>query len=141
MVIPNMVIRALRHEPILVFGDGEQSRCFSAVHDVVRGVLLLADAPGAIGEVFNIGTDEEITIGQLAHRIRELCQSDSVIEHVPYEHVYGRSFEDMRRRVPSLEKIRRLVGYRPEIRLERLLEMTIRDTCERARLPLPVGVA
>lgn len=141
MVIPNMVMRALRHEPILVFGDGSQSRCFSAVHDVVRGVLLLADAPGAVGEVFNIGTDEEITITALAGRIRDLCHSESAIEHVPYEHVYGRSFEDMLRRVPSLEKIGRLVGYRPEIRLDRLLEMTIRDTCERSGLPLPAGVA
>ena len=134
MVIPNMVTRALRGEPILVFGDGEQSRCFSAVHDVVRGVLMLADAPGAIGEVFNIGTDEEVTINDLAHRVRDLCISSSPIERVPYEHVYGRSFEDMRRRVPSLEKIGRVVGYRPEVKLDQLLEITIRDTRERAGL-------
>ena len=141
MVIPNMVVRALRDEPILVYGDGAQSRCFSAVHDVVRGVLLLADAPGAVGEVFNIGTDEEVTVLELAERIRKLCSSQSTIETLPYEHVYGRSFEDMRRRVPSLVKIGKAVGYRPEIRLDQLLEATIRDTCERMGRPVPAGLA
>jgi UDP-glucose 4-epimerase len=80
MVIPNMVERALRNQPILVFGDGQQSRCFSAVHDVVRGVLMLADAAGAEGGTFNIGTDEEVTVLELAHRIRDLCDSQSKIE-------------------------------------------------------------
>ena len=141
MVIPSMVTRALRGEPILVYGDGQQSRCFSAVHDVVRGVLLLAGSDAAVGEVFNIGTDEEITVTGLAERIRSLCESRSAIEFVPYEQIYGRSFEDMRRRVPDLTKIRRTVGYRPQIGLDQLLEMTIRDTCEQMGRPIPAGLA
>jgi len=141
MVIPNMVTRALRGDPILVYGDGLQSRCFSAVHDVVRGVLQLADNPKTVGEIFNIGTNEEITVLGLAERIRTLCNSSSAIEFVQYEQIYGRSFEDMRRRVPDLNKIYRFVGYKPEIKLDQLLEMTIRDTCERMGKPVPGKVA
>lgn len=141
MVIPSMVVRALRGEPILVYGDGTQSRCFSAVDDVVRGVLMLADCREAEGEVFNIGTDEEVTILDLAQRIRALCGSASPIEFVSYEKIYGNSFEDMQRRLPDLAKIHRIVGYRPAIRLDQLLETTIRHTCEQMGLPCPVGVA
>lgn len=138
MVIPNMVQRALMNEPILVFGDGQQSRCFSAVHDVVRGALMLMDSADAEGEVFNVGSDEEVTVLELAQRIKRLCHSDSAIEFVPYEQVYGRSFEDMRRRVPDLRKIRRYVGYRPQVSLDRLLELTIRDHCEQVGIPCPI---
>ncbi|MGH7730682.1 MAG: NAD-dependent epimerase/dehydratase family protein, partial [Candidatus Eiseniibacteriota bacterium] len=141
MVIPSMVLRALRDEPILVYGDGQQSRCFSAVSDVVRGTLMLADCEGAEGEIFNIGTDEEVTVTQLAERIKARCDSSSPIECVPYEQIYGRSFEDMRRRVPDLGKIRRFVGYRPAVRLDALLESVVRDTCEQMGRPLPVGPA
>jgi UDP-glucose 4-epimerase len=141
MVIPNMIQRALTNRPILVFGDGRQSRCFSAVSDVVRGVLMLADARGTEGEIYNIGTDEEITVLGLAQRIKALCQSDSEIEFVAYEDVYGTSFEDMRRRVPNLTKIRRAVGYLPEVALDQLLEATIRDTCEEMNLCVPAGLA
>jgi UDP-glucose 4-epimerase len=141
MVIPNMIGRALRHEPILVFGDGEQSRCFSAVSDVVDGALLLSQSKEAEGEVFNVGTDEEITVKELAHKIRTMCESRSAIEYVPYEQVYGHSFEDMRRRVPDLRKIRRVVGYRPRVSLDQLLEITIRDMCDQMGLPCPAGIA
>jgi nucleoside-diphosphate-sugar epimerase len=141
MVIPNMVLRALRDEPILVYGDGQQSRCFSAVHDVVRGVLMLADSSKSIGEIFNIGTDEEITVLGLAERIRAMCGSSSQIEFVEYEKIYGRSFEDMRRRVPDLRKIQKFVGYTPAISLDQLLEMTIKDMCERLGRPAPAGMA
>jgi UDP-glucose 4-epimerase len=141
MVIPNMIQRALRHEPILVFGDGRQSRCFSSVSDVVRGVMRLADCRGTEGEIYNIGTDEEITIIDLARRIRALCLSDSAIELVAYEDVYGSSFEDMRRRVPCLAKIRRAVGYVPQVTLDQLLEVTIREMCWQMRLPVPAGLA
>jgi UDP-glucose 4-epimerase len=140
MVIPNMIARALRDEPILVFGDGQQSRCFSAVFDVVRGVLLLADKDEAYGEIFNVGSDEEVTVLELAQRIRKMCDSKSEIEFVPYEKVYGSSFEDMRRRVPDLKKIDRFVGYRPRILCDQLLEMTIRDMCEQMSVPFPVGL-
>ena len=141
MVIPNMVLRALRGEPILVYGDGEQSRCFSAVSDVVRGALLLADHRAAEGEIFNIGTDEEITVRQLAERVLARCGSRSVIELVPYEQIYGRSFEDMRRRVPDLRKIHRFVGYRPQVGLEQLLESVVLDTCEQMGRPVPGRLA
>jgi UDP-glucose 4-epimerase len=141
MVIPNMIVRALRGDPILVYGDGEQSRCFSSVSDVVRGVLMLADAKAAEGEIFNIGTDEEVSVLELAHRIRRLCGSRSEIQFVAYEEIYGNSFEDMRRRVPDLSKIRRTVGFVPEVSLDQLLEVTIRDTCEQMGLDVPVGIA
>jgi len=140
MVIPNMIARALADEPILVFGDGQQSRCFSAVSDVVRGVLMLAESTEAEGEVFNVGSDEEVTVLELAQRIRRMCESKSAIEFVPYEKVYGNSFEDMRRRVPDLGKIHRFVSYRPETTLNHLLEITIRDMCERMSIPYPVGL-
>ena len=141
MVIPNMITRALRDDPILVFGDGKQSRCFSAVSDVVRGALLLSDSKAAEGEVFNIGTDEEVSVFELAERIRTMCESKSEIELVPYEQAYGKSFEDMRRRVPSLVKIREAVGYQPAVMLDELLEITIRDACERMNLPCPLATA
>lgn len=140
MVIPNMVERALRGDPILVFGDGQQSRCFSAVSDVVRAMLLLADSKEAEGQVFNAGSDEECSVIDLAKRIKRMCHSDSPIELVPYEQVYGQSFEDMRRRVPDLQKIRRFVGYRPQTSLDRLLEITIRDYCERMGIACPIEV-
>jgi len=141
MVIPNMVLRALRGEPILVYGDGAQSRCFSAVSDVVRGALLLADSGATEGEIFNIGTDEEVTVQQLAERVRAMCGSSSVIEHVAYEQIYGRSFEDMRRRVPDLRKILRFVGYRPTLSLDQLLQSIIRDICEQMGHPVPSQLA
>lgn len=141
MVIPNMVERALRGDPILVFGDGQQSRCFSAVSDVVRAMLLLADSKEAEGQVFNAGSDEECSVLELAKRIKRMCHSDSPIELVPYEQVYGQSFEDMRRRVPDLQKIRRFVGYRPQTSLDRLLEITIRDYCERMGIACPIEVS
>lgn len=140
MVIPNMIARALRNEAILVFGDGQQSRCFSAVHDVVSGVLMLSEAKEAEGHVFNVGSDEEVTVLELAQRIRKMCDSRSPIEFVPYEKVYGSSFEDMRRRVPDLSKIQRFVGYRPQTSLNQLLEMTIRDMCEQLNISCPVGL-
>jgi UDP-glucose 4-epimerase len=141
MVIPNMIVRALRDEAILVFGDGQQSRCFSAVADVVRGVIMLAESKEAEGQVFNVGSDEEVTILDVAQRIRSMCGSKSSIEFVPYEKVYGSSFEDMRRRVPDLKKIDRYVGYRPQYSLNQLLETTIRDTCERMGVACPIGIA
>lgn len=141
MVIPNMIQRALAGEPMLVFGDGSQSRCFSAVSDVVRGALLLADSSAAEGGIFNVGTDEEITIFALAEKIRAMCGSGSTIERVPYERVYGRSFEDMQRRVPDLSKIERVVGYRPEVSLDQLLEQTIRSVCEQMRIPVPATLS
>lgn len=125
MVVPRFIRRALAGQPIEVYGNGEQTRCFSFIGDVVRGVLLLDNCPDADGEVFNIGTDEEVSVNGLAERIRSHCDSSSPIVHIPYEEIYGSSFEDMRRRVPDLTKINRLVGYRPEVRLDDLLDLTV----------------
>ena len=141
MVIPSMVGRALRGETILVYGDGGQSRCFSAVSDVVRGTLQLAECDAAVGEVFNIGSDEEVTIAEVAERVRAMCASTSPIERVPYERIYGRSFEDMQRRVPDLSKIRRFVNYRPTVRLEELIATVVRDICREMKRPVPEGIA
>jgi UDP-glucose 4-epimerase len=121
MVVPSMVRAALHGQPIRVFGDGRQRRCFTHVHDVVRALLALAEHPGAVGEVFNIGSTEEVTILGLAERIRELAQSTSPIVLVPYDEAYEDGFEDMQRRVPDLTKIRRLVGYRPTYTLDEIV--------------------
>jgi UDP-glucose 4-epimerase len=125
MVIPRFVERALRNEPILVYGDGLQSRCFSSVHDVVRGVLMLEAEPRAHGEVFNIGTMEEVSVHELATRVRDIAGSTSPIEFVDYETIYGSRFEDMQRRVPDLAKINAYVGYEPRVSLDDLLRETI----------------
>jgi UDP-glucose 4-epimerase len=125
MVIPRFVEQALDGKKLTIYGDGTQSRCFSFVGDVVRGVLMLSDHDGAAGDVFNIGTDEEVTITGLAERIIELTGSPSRPEYIAYEEAFGPGFEDMPRRVPDLGKIRELVGYRPEVSLNDLLTRTI----------------
>jgi UDP-glucose 4-epimerase len=125
MVIPRFVEQALEDRKLTVYGDGSQSRCFSFVGDVVRGVLLLADHPGANGEVFNIGTDEEVTVKELAERIIDRTGSRSRLEFIDYEEAFGPGFEDMPRRVPDLSKIGSLVGYRPGVSLDDLLDLTI----------------
>ncbi|UCF79641.1 MAG: GDP-mannose 4,6-dehydratase [Candidatus Eiseniibacteriota bacterium] len=140
MVVPRFVTQALLGEPISVYGDGQQSRCFSYVGDVVRGVLLLAEHQGAVGEVFNIGTDEEITIERLAFKIKEITGSSSPVVHVPYEEAYASGFEDMKRRVPDLSKIGALVGYSPSISLDKLLVLTVNDICQRLDIAPPRGL-
>lgn len=124
MVIPSFLRQALLHETITVFGDGGQSRCFSYVSDVVRGVLALSMHESAQGEVYNIGTDEEVTIRGLAERIREVCDSRAAIRFVPYDEAYGPGFEDVLRRVPDLSKIRSAIDYQPECDLDQLLATT-----------------
>src|SRR5690606_30519407 len=101
MVIPNFIDQAMASEPIRVFGDGEQSRCFTAVADAVRACIDLMNCDAAVGEVFNIGSEEEITMNALAERIRTLAESSSEIVHIPYEEAYSSGFEDMRRRTPD----------------------------------------
>ncbi len=111
MVVPRFVGQALRGDPITVYGDGLQSRCFTHVSDTVRAVLLLSDEPKAVGQVFNIGSSEEITILGLARRIKELLHSSSEIVFIPYDEAYEEGFEDMRRRVPDTTKISSLTGW------------------------------
>lgn len=112
MVVPNFVRQAMSGKPITVFGDGKQSRCFCQVGDVVQAVLKLAANPKAIGEVFNIGSTEEISIEALANLVKKRTKSNSEIRYIPYDQAYEEGFEDMQRRVPSVEKIWNCIGWR-----------------------------
>ena len=125
MVIPNFVRQALAGEPITVFGDGTQSRCFTDVSDVVGGLLGLIDHPDAAGEVFNIGSQQEVSILELAEKVKAMTKSKSEIVLVPYEEAYEEGFEDMSRRVPDTSKIAKLIGYEPTVSLEQILERVI----------------
>ena len=121
MVIPNFVCQALMNQPITVYGDGNQSRAFGYVGDVVRALADLAQHPGAIGEVFNIGNTEEITMNDLAHLIKQMTSSESEIIHIPYDRAYEKGFEDMPRRVPDISKVQGLIGYQPRLNLKDIL--------------------
>ena len=125
MVIPNFVRQALAGEPITVFGDGAQSRSFTHVADVVDALLKLVTEPKAMGEVINIGNIQEVTIMQLAERVRELSGSTSIIKCIPYEEAYESGFEDMPRRVPALQKVEGLIGYAPKHGLDDILVQVI----------------
>jgi UDP-glucose 4-epimerase len=125
MVVPNFVRQALSGQPITVFGDGKQSRCFTHVSDVVRALIGLMDHEPAYGNVFNIGNNVEISIGDLAKQVREICNSRSEIVFVPYEKAYEQGFEDMPRRVPDLGKIASSIGWRPTIDLPQILNDVI----------------
>ena len=125
MVIPNFVQQALAGQPITVYGDGRQTRSFTYVGDVVDGLIRLVGEPRAVGEVFNIGNTEEVSILELAERIRTMTSSDSEIVLIPYDQAYEAGFEDMPRRVPDLTKIERLVGYRPTLGLDEILRRVV----------------
>jgi UDP-glucose 4-epimerase len=125
MVLPTFVRQALAGHPITVFGDGTQSRSFTYVGDVVRAVVALINEPRAIGQVFNIGNGKEITIGDLAARIKAMTGSRSDIVTIPYDEAYEAGFEDMPRRVPDISKIRALIGYEPTVELEDILTRVI----------------
>ncbi len=118
MVLPTFVRQALSGKPLTVYGDGQQARCFCHVHDVVDALAKLMKTPEARGEVINIGTDHEVTILQLAQRVKDLLKSTSEIRIVPYDEAYVDGFEDMHRRVPFLGKAQRLIGYKPEKNLD-----------------------
>ena len=125
MVVPRFVRQALRNEPMTVYGDGEQTRCFADVRDVVEAVTKLSEHAPAVGQVFNIGSTEEVTIRQLAERVLELTGSQSEIVYIPYDQAYAPGFEDMRQRVPSIEKIQRLIGFKPRYQLDDILSQVI----------------
>jgi UDP-glucose 4-epimerase len=125
MVIPTFVKQALAGRPITVYGDGKQTRCFGYVGDVVGALIKLMDTTDSIGQVFNIGSTEEISILQLAEKVKELTQSTSEIVFVPYDDAYEEGFEDMPRRVPDTTKINQLVGFKPEMTLNGILETVI----------------
>ncbi|HAF12569.1 MAG TPA: nucleoside-diphosphate sugar epimerase [Blastocatellia bacterium] len=125
MVIPTFVKQALAGRPITVYGNGKQTRCFGYVGDVVGALIKLMDHSDSVGHVYNIGSTEEISILKLAEKVKELTSSDSEIVFVPYDEAYEEGFEDMPRRVPDISKINQLVGYRPEMSLEGILQGVI----------------
>jgi UDP-glucose 4-epimerase len=125
MVIPTFVKQALAGRPITVYGNGKQTRCFGYVGDVVGALIKLMDRADSVGQVFNIGSNEEISILELAKKVKELARSDSEIVFVPYDEAYEEGFEDMPRRVPDTTKIKNLVGFRPEMSLEGILQSVI----------------
>jgi UDP-glucose 4-epimerase len=122
MVLPNFVKSALENAPIQIYGNGKQSRCFCDVRDTVEGLIRLMDTDRSIGEVVNVGNTEEITIEDLAHRVKERIGSSSPIEYVPYDKAYEPGFEDMMRRVPSVEKLLHLTGFRPHTPLNEIID-------------------
>jgi UDP-glucose 4-epimerase len=128
MVIPTLVRQALLAEPITVFGDGTQTRSFAYVGDVVDAIARLAGTPQAVGDVFNIGNAEEVSILEVARRVKAMTGSPSDIVLVRYEDAYAEGFEDMPRRVPDLRKIETLIGYRPTTSLNEILGLVIAST-------------
>jgi UDP-glucose 4-epimerase len=122
MVVPRFVSAALENEPLSVYGSGDQIRCFCHVDDAVRALLLVMDSDKAVGEVFNVGNNQQITIMELAKKVIELTGSSSTIEKIAYENAYPEGFEDMQRRVPDISKIKQVLGWTPEINLEQIVK-------------------
>ncbi|MCB2192783.1 MAG: GDP-mannose 4,6-dehydratase [Deltaproteobacteria bacterium] len=131
MVLPSFVRQALSGKPITVYGDGTQSRCFSAVDEVVHCLSALAETPEAVGQVVNVGSTQEVSILGLAEMVKKLTQSDSPIKMIPYEEAYEEGFEDMPRRMPDVSKLRELVGFAPEMDIEQVVRSVIRYYRER----------
>lgn len=125
MVVPRFVSQALANEPITVYGDGTQRRCFGSVFDVVPAVVKLMDTPAAYNQAVNLGGMEEISIRGLAERVIELTGSSSTIEYIPYEKAYGEGYEDMRRRMPDTSLAKKLIGYEPTRRLDDIINSII----------------
>jgi UDP-glucose 4-epimerase len=125
MVVPRFVERALKNEPLTIYGTGQQTRCFGYVKDIVDAIVGLMNCKGAAGEVYNIGSTEEISIEELADRIVELTNSKSKKEFISYEQAYGRAIDDMMRRVPRLERIKEVIGWEPKTSLDETLKMII----------------
>ncbi|MGH2484508.1 MAG: NAD-dependent epimerase/dehydratase family protein, partial [Ktedonobacterales bacterium] len=127
MVIPRLTTQALRGEPLTIYGDGAQQRCFCDVRDVARALLGLAAEPRAVGQVFNVGGREEVSIAELAARILAVTESASNLTYVPYAEAYNADFEDIRRRVPNIARIEGLIGWTPRIPLDTILK-DVRDS-------------
>ena len=144
MVIPRLVEQAVEGRPLTVYEDGRQSRCFCNVRDVVPALVGVSLSPAAEGEIFNVGSEQEISILDLARRIIHLAGSTSTIDFIPYQRAYRSNFEDMRRRVPNIQRIRRLIGWEPRISLDQTLEEVIaefRARADAASGPGPVRAA
>ncbi len=132
MVLPRFAAQAVANEPIEVFGSGEQTRCFGHVRDAVEAVARLIVEPRAAGQVFNIGADEEVSINELARRVRNAAGSTSEIVHIPYDEAYAEGFEDMPRRKPDVSKLERIIGFRPRISLQQIIEDVLADVRSRS---------
>jgi len=122
MVVPRFVSAAIKNEPLSVYGSGDQIRCFCHVTDAVRGLLLVMDSDKAVGEVFNVGNNQQISIMELAKKVIEITGSKSAIEKIAYEKAYPQGFEDMQRRVPNISKIKQVLGWSPEINLDQIVK-------------------
>jgi UDP-glucose 4-epimerase len=131
MVVPRLAKQAVAGQPLHVYGDGQQTRCFCNVKDTVRAVVGLAAEPEAVGEIFNVGSSDEITILDLARRVIARSGSKSAIQLIPYEQAYEAGFEDMRRRVPDTSKIEALIGWQPTISLDQTLDEVIGEFRQR----------
>ena len=131
MVIPRFVEQAIKGEPITIYGSGNQSRCFLFVKDAVNAMIALMEHPEATGQVFNLGSQEEVSIENLAKRIIALTQSPSTLIRIPYNEAYEEGFEDMQRRVPDIGKVGRLIGFKPTVNLDGILKMVIAEFQER----------
>jgi UDP-glucose 4-epimerase len=127
MVLPRFVAAAIENKPLQVYGDGRQTRCFCHVSDVAGALIKLSAAPHGAGEVFNLGSDEEISIEALARRVIAISGSDSIIESISYEKAYGQAFDDLARRVPKLDKIRIAIGFAPRFKLDEIIRSVILD--------------
>jgi UDP-glucose 4-epimerase len=132
MVLPTFAGQAVQGEPITVYGSGDQSRCFAHVQDVVEAIIRLMETPQAVNEVFNIGSDREVTMNQLAAMVKAAADSDSPIVHLPYEEAYANGFEDMQRRMPDVRKLKRVTGFQPETTLEKIIADVVNE--QRANL-------
>ena len=137
MVLPTFVRQALLGEPITVFGDGRQSRCFAHVSDVIQALCRLSTTEEAVGQVFNIGSDEEISILELANQVKEMTSSPSEIRFIPYDEAYEEGFEDMPRRVPDVAQVQKMIGYRVSKNLEQIIEDVVDH--EKTRLESPTA--
>jgi UDP-glucose 4-epimerase len=122
MVVPRFVTAALKNNPLSVYGSGDQIRCFCHVDDVVRALLLVMDSEKAVGQVFNVGNNQQVTIMELAKKVIEITGSTSTIEKIAYEKAYPEGFEDMQRRVPDISKIKKVLGWTPEINLDQIIK-------------------
>lgn len=122
MVVPRFVSAALKNEPLAVYGSGDQIRCFCHIDDAVRALLLLIESDKAVGKVFNVGNNQQITIMELAKKVIKITRSTSIIETIPYEKAYPAGFEDMQRRVPDISKIRNVLGWTPQIGLDQIIQ-------------------
>jgi len=122
MVVPRFVNSALKGEALSVYGSGEQIRCFCHINDAVKGLLLVMDSDKAVGEVFNVGNNQQITIMELAKKVIEITSSKSTIEKIAYEKAYPQGFEDMQRRVPDISKIKQVLGWSPQLNLDQIIK-------------------